>query len=68
MIINDPNETLEHSSTPYEAESARAAEDSTPLPDPRKPIETLAGGNGTVTDPGGTDTRPPVIAGLDLFA
>lgn len=37
-------------------------------PDPRRPIEVASSGNGTTTDPSGTDTRPPGYDDLDQFA
>jgi hypothetical protein len=35
---------------------------------PQDPIEVGSGGNGTTTDPAGTDNRPPGYGGLELLA
>lgn len=47
---------------------AGTAQDCVPLPDPWGPVEGASTGTGTVTDPGGTDRKPPAIADLDLLA
>jgi hypothetical protein len=67
MLSNDSAEPLQQASPLRESE-AGAAPASSPLPDPRRPIETSTGGNGTVNDPSATDTKPPGIDDFELFA
>lgn len=62
MLSNDSTETTLPAST-----QAGAADSPAPL-DPRSPIEVASGGDGTVNDPGGRDTKPPGAADLDYFA
>ena len=65
MLSNDSAETTLPAST-----KAGTADSPAPL-DPRSPIEVASGGDGTVNDPAGRDTRPPGVDGgnfLDLLA
>ena len=39
-----------------------------PLMKPHDPVEVGTGGNGTTTDPGGSDVRPPGYGDLELMA
>lgn len=39
-----------------------------PPVNPNDPIEVGTGGNGTTTDPGGSDVRPPGYGDLELMA
>jgi len=64
MLSKNPTE----SQAPLSGANAGAAKDSTPPPNPRGTIEAASTGGGTVTDPGGTDRRPPNIADFDFFA
>jgi hypothetical protein len=63
MLSNDPTEPQ---SSPLSDAKAGAVEVS-PLK-PQDPIEVGTGGNGTTTDPGGTDVRPPCYGDLELLA
>ena len=62
MINNNPTEP--QSSTLRDAQAGTEA----PLLKPQDPIEVGPGGNGTTTDPAGTDTRPPGYGDLELLA
>jgi hypothetical protein len=56
------------SQTQSSGSRAGTAKGSVPLPNARDIIEGAGAGSGTVTDPGGTDRRPPNIAELELLA
>lgn len=62
MISNEPKES--------KASTLRDAQTGTEgtLLNPHDPIEVGPGGNGTTTDPAGSDTRPPGYDDLELFA
>jgi hypothetical protein len=62
MISSNPTES--QPSTPRDAQASTEA----PLLKPQDPIEVGPGGNGTTTDPAGTDTRPPGYDDLELLA
>ena len=63
MISNNPQES--QPSTPRDAQAGTEA----PLLKPQDPIEVGSGGNGTTTDPAGTDTtRPPGYDDLSLLS
>jgi hypothetical protein len=63
MLSKDPNEPQ---ASPLRDAKAGAVED--PLLKPQDPIEVGSAGNGTTTDPGGTDGRPPGYGDLELMA
>lgn len=62
MITQNPATPQTVSPSDLQAGPAAA---STPVMDPRKPIETAAGGSGTVHDPAGSDIKPPVSDGFE---
>lgn len=68
MISNHPAEPLPQATSLPGTEGGAAQ---APV-DPRTPIEVASGGNGTINDPAGSDTKPPSpppgIADLELLA
>jgi hypothetical protein len=50
------------------ADAKTGAADPIPFLNPGSPIEVASGGNGTINDPSGTDTKPPKVYGFDLLA
>jgi hypothetical protein len=65
MLSKDP---AEPQASPRRDAKADAAEAPVAILNPRSPIEVASGGDGTINDPPGTDTKPPVTAGFDLYA
>lgn len=65
MLNKDSADAAQQSSSLAGLKAGAAA---APDPDPRSIIETASGGDGTVNDPPGTDTKPPGVAGLDYLA
>jgi len=63
MLSNNP---AEPQGSPLGDAEAGAAEDSTPVMNPRGTIEVASGGNGTVNDPPGADIKPPFTPGFEL--
>lgn len=62
MISNNSKES--QPSTPLDSQAGTEVA----LLNPNDPIEVGPGGNGTTTDPAGTDTRPPGYDDPELFA
>ena len=56
------------SQVPLSGAPAGTAQASVPFADPRATVEAAGAGSGTVTDPGGTDHKPPYTPDFDLFA
>ena len=69
MLSNDStnNSTEPKASAPSGAKAGAAKDDVAPM-NPRSHVEVASTGNGTVTDPAASDTRPPVTADYDLLA
>ena len=60
MLSNNPTEaSLPRDSKPSDSE--------VPLLKPQDPIEVGNGGNGTTTDPAGSDVRPPGYGDFELL-
>jgi hypothetical protein len=53
MLTQNPEPKVQNASNSGNAEAASA------LLDPHSPIEVASTGNGTTTDPSGTDNKPP---------
>ena len=62
MISNDPAEPL-----PQASPLPGAGNPGSTPPDPRRPIEVVPQGNGTVNDPSATDTKPPGVEDFELL-
>ena len=68
MLSNHSADTPADKAQQSSSVSGTKAAAEAPLLSPQDPIEVASGGNGTVNDPSGTDTRPPGYDDLDLLA